>query len=270
MGPMTIRGVGWGNRQMRPVTGSTVFYSELQQEFQLGFKDNFLILGEYRARIHAAELLWEIRGRPEERITWKKLGAPDIVELDAEPDPDDDAPLMRPDAPAAPAAPAAPVAPAAPAAPAAPIAPAAPVAPVPRDDSPLTVLFSSAPKTKRRQAPAAPAPVKKYNLRSREDRAERRERAPVYEIEPSSVTPDKEQVQEVNGASPLAVWGLQRLIGPSAPPGEYTCAVCCALLRPMAATAKADLLREKLACDSCGRFGRGIPARDFLAPCLAR
>ncbi|OLP84595.1 hypothetical protein AK812_SmicGene34505, partial [Symbiodinium microadriaticum] len=35
------------------VTGTTVFYSDLQQEFQLGYKDGLLVLGEYRAKVHA-------------------------------------------------------------------------------------------------------------------------------------------------------------------------------------------------------------------------
>ncbi|CAE7247242.1 unnamed protein product [Symbiodinium sp. CCMP2592] len=158
-----------------------------------------------------------------------------------------------------------------------------------------------APKAKRKRQPAKPVmPVKRYNLRSTalKDEADgdlsdnslpgvlplpslppavpslplppavrppMPKRAEMERSVPTPWTPEKEGAAwGAQAASPLALWGLQRLLGPSAPPGEHSCAVCCALLRPMAATAKADLLRERLACDSCGRSGRGMPARDFL------
>ncbi|CAE6960948.1 unnamed protein product [Symbiodinium microadriaticum] len=169
------------------------------------------------------------------------------------------------------------------------------VAAVPAPAASFTKPAVAAPKAKRKRQPAKPVmPVKRYNLRSTALKEEAdvgdlsdnslpdmlplpslpslppavppAVRPPMpkpTEIErsiPTPWTPEK----EAPAASPLALWGLQRLLGPSAPPGEHTCAVCCALLRPMAATAKADLLRERLACDSCGRSGRGMPARDFL------
>ena len=173
------------------------------------------------------------------------------------------------------------------------------VAAVPAPAASFTKPAVAAPKAKRKRQPAKPVmPVKRYNLRSTALKEEAdvgdlsdnslpdmlplpslpslppavppAVRPPMpkpTEIErsiPTPWTPEK----EAPAASPLALWGLQRLLGPSAPPGEHTCAVCCALLRPMAATAKADLLRERLACDSCGRSGRGMPARDFLATSL--